>query len=61
MAELLYLEGLHAQTAGDPGAGRADLTRALAVFDRLPVAWRPHADLPSAGERVDEIRQSVAG
>ena len=60
MAELLYLEGLHAQAAGEPGAGRADLTRALAVFGRLPAEWRPHADLPSAGERVDEIRQSVA-
>jgi hypothetical protein len=60
MAELLYLEGLHAQAAGEPGAGRADLTRALAVFGRLPAGWRPHADLPSAGERVDEIRESVA-
>ena len=60
MAELLYLEGLHAQAAGEPGAGRADLARALAVFGRLPAGWRPHADLPSAGERVDEIRDSVA-
>jgi hypothetical protein len=60
MAELLYLEGLHAQAANEPGAGRADLTRALAVFGRLPAEWRPHAELPSAGERVNEIRQSVA-
>jgi hypothetical protein len=60
MAELLYLEGLHAHAAAEPGAGRGDLTRALAVFGRLPAGWRPHADLPSAGERVDEIRQRLA-
>jgi hypothetical protein len=59
MAELLYLEGLHADAAGAPGAGQADLTRALAVFGRLPATWRPHADLPSAGERAAEIQQRL--
>jgi hypothetical protein len=33
------------------------LTRALAIFGRLPAAWRPHDELPSAGQRAAEIRQ----
>jgi hypothetical protein len=55
MAELLYLEGMRARTADEPGAGTEDFKRARAVFGRLAASWRPHADLPSAGERVEEI------
>jgi hypothetical protein len=56
MGELLYLEGLEARGANEDG-GRDDLSRALALFGRLPREWKPHPDLPSAGERADEIRQ----
>ena len=59
MAELLYLEGLHAHEAGEPCVGQSDLSRALAVFGRLTATFRPHEDLPSAGERVEEIRQRL--
>jgi hypothetical protein len=55
MAELLYLEGM-AGHEGDTGdRGRADLTRARAIYARLAQDWRPSAALPSAGERCDEI------
>ena len=37
-----------------------DLNRAVAVFGRLPATFRPHGDLPSAGERLEEIRQRLA-
>lgn len=55
MAELLYLEGLHADAGGDAAAAGAAFTRAHAVFTRLPPSWRPHDELPSAGERAAEI------
>jgi hypothetical protein len=55
MGELLYLEGLDARETGSGDGGRGDLERALALFGRLPAAWRPHPDLPSAGERAAEI------
>ena len=56
MGELLYLEGVHTHASGNGDRGRGDLSRALAVFVRLPPAWRPHAELAAAGERVAEIR-----
>jgi hypothetical protein len=56
MAELLYLEGLHArsQVGGD---ARGDFARALSIFERLPPEWRPSDDLAAAGERVAELRR----
>jgi hypothetical protein len=60
MAELLYLEGLRANAAGDGAAARSDFARALAVFGRLDATWRPQADLPAAGDRIAEIRQALA-
>ena len=54
MAELLYLEGLHAGAPPD-GAGGPDLERALVVFRHLPPAWKPSDDFETAGERVAEI------
>ncbi len=55
MAELLYLEGLHAHGSGAPG-WRADLERALAILTHLPGDWRPDRPFASAGERLAEIR-----
>jgi hypothetical protein len=55
LAELLYLEGLHARQTGAPDAGRGDLARARTIFDRLPAGWAPSADFPSAGDRSAEI------
>jgi hypothetical protein len=56
MAELLYLEGLHAGGA----AGHADFERALAILLRLPREWRPASDFDTVGERVDELRALLA-
>lgn len=55
MAELLYLEGLHAQSSGDSG-WRADLEGALALLARLPTDWRPGDAFATAGERANELR-----
>jgi hypothetical protein len=55
MAELLYLEGLHAHGSGVPG-WRADFARALAILAHVPHDWRPDPTFPSAGERLAEIR-----
>ena len=55
MAELLYLEGIHASGSGMSGS-QADLERALALLVRLPPDWRPADAFPTAGERVNEIR-----
>ena len=57
MGELLYLEGLRVRGAAQADGGGDDFARALAVFSRLPTAWRPHAELPSAGERAAEVRR----
>ena len=61
MGELLYLEGLRAGSLGEPGGGRDDVARARAVFARLPAGFRPHADLPSAAERLHDIDERVIG
>lgn len=55
MAELLYLEGLQALDA-DPDDASADLTRALAILERMEPQWRPTSDMPSANELASEIR-----
>jgi hypothetical protein len=55
LAELLYLEGLNAKTAGGEG-WRGDLKRALAILASLPIDWRPGDAFASAGERAEEIR-----
>jgi hypothetical protein len=55
LGELLYLAGLGAQETGG-GDGRADFSRALAVFAQVRADWRPQAGLASAGERCQEIR-----
>ncbi len=59
MAELLYLEGLHPRASGE-SSRRADLERALAIFDRLPQDWRPTDGFATAGERVEEIRTRLS-
>ena len=55
MGELLYLEGLHSKSSGEP-AWRADLERASALLVRLPPDWRPGAACATAGERTEELR-----
>ena len=57
MAELLYLEGLHARETASGDQGRADLERAYAVFSRLPPDWKAAEELASAGDRSLELRQ----
>jgi len=56
MAELLYVEARAALAAGDDRPADADLQRALALFALISPSWRPGADLPTAGERVVELR-----
>jgi hypothetical protein len=60
MAELLYLEGLQARSSA-AGAGRADLARAVAIYQRLPPDWKPSADFVTAGDRAAEITRLLAG
>ena len=55
MAELLYLDGLHAKEAGSEWRG--NLERALALLARLPEDWRPGPAFPAVGERASEIRE----
>jgi len=55
MAELLYLEGLHAHASGAAG-WRADFERALAILTHVPHDWRPDPAFPTAGQRLAEIR-----
>src|SRR5687767_3706453 len=55
MAELLYLEGLHARTLAAEG-WRGDLSRALSLFVRLEPDWRPGDAFTPAAERAAEIR-----
>lgn len=59
MGELLLIEGIQSREEGASAAARADLQRALTVFSEIDPAWRPQPDLPSAGERVSEIRQAL--
>jgi len=56
LAELLHVEALAARAAGDERQADGDLRRALALFARIPPAWRPGTDLPTAGERLAEVR-----
>jgi hypothetical protein len=56
MAELLYAEALAARAAGQERQGGGDLRRAAVLFAHLDTPWKPSADLPSAGDRVAEIR-----
>jgi hypothetical protein len=56
VAELLHLSGLH-DAGGPPPAGRGDLQRALALFDRLDPQWRASDGFPTAGERAGEVRR----
>lgn len=60
MAELLFLEGLQAREEGNDLRARADLERAHLILSRLDAAWRPQADLASAGERLAEIDRLMA-
>lgn len=59
VAELLYLDGLAAREAGTGDRGRHDHARALALFGRLPAAWRPDDTLASAGERCTELQEML--
>ena len=56
MAELLHVEAVHARASGQEQRAVDDLRRALALFARIPPAWRPGDDAPSAGERVAELQ-----
>jgi hypothetical protein len=56
VAELLHLSGRHGADAA-PTAGRGDLLRALALFQRLDPQWRASDGFPTAGERADEVRR----
>lgn len=58
MAELLYLEALDAQASSAEGGGRADFTRALALFEHLPPDWKPTDGFVTAAARAEEIRSS---
>lgn len=55
MAELLYLDGLHAHTSGAPG-WQGDFERAYAILSHVPPQWRPNDAFASAEERAGEIR-----
>jgi hypothetical protein len=61
LAELLYLEGLHAAAGGRADGGRHDFERALALCEQVPHDWQPGPGFATAGERTREIRQRLAG
>lgn len=58
MAELLYLEGL-ANLDAAPDAARADLSRALAILERMEPGWRPNDELPAVSDLAGEIRSTL--
>jgi hypothetical protein len=57
MAELLFVEGMAARSAGDEQQAEDDLRRALALFARIAPEWKPGADLVTAADRIAELRQ----
>jgi hypothetical protein len=59
MAELLYLEGLQAQSSST-GNARGDFERALAIFSRLAPEWTPSEDFPVAADRAAELERLLA-
>jgi hypothetical protein len=59
LAELLYLAGLQAD-AEDPGSGRRDFSRALALLDHVPPAWTPPGDFGAASTLADELASLLA-
>ena len=60
MAELLFLEGMHARAEGHVEAARADLDRARLILSKLPPDWRPQTDLSTAGERLEDIANALS-
>lgn len=58
-AELLYLEGLSARSAGAEAEACALFRKVQAVLERVPRDWRPSDDLPTAGERLEEARERL--
>ena len=60
MAELLFLEGMHARAEGHVEAARADLDRARLILSKLPPDWRPQTDLAMAGERLEDIARALS-
>ena len=60
LAELLFLEGMHAREEGHVEAARADLDRARLLLSKLPPDWRPQAGLASAGERLNDIASALS-
>jgi hypothetical protein len=60
LAQLLFLEGMHAREEGRVEAARADLDRARLILLKLPPDWRPQTDLATAGERLEDISRALA-
>lgn len=59
MGELLLIDAWRSHEEGDHDRARADFERALTVFSKIDAAWRPQPDLPSASDRVTDIRQAI--
>jgi hypothetical protein len=59
-AELLYLDGLEAEVAGDAEATRRSFEKALRLFSLLEPAGAFLVGWPEAGERAEEIRLKLA-
>lgn len=57
MAELLYLDGLHAQAKGDPDDALASYRRALRLF--LALDPRVIGGIPDAADRVRELEDRI--
>jgi hypothetical protein len=57
MAELLFLEALQAREAGDLGQAKRDLERALQLHAWVEPDWKPFEELPTVGERMEEMRR----
>jgi len=57
VAEVLYLDGLRARTAGEPDAARRRFEKALRLHRRVDVSLDLPEDSPTSGEREAEIRE----
>lgn len=60
MAEILYLDGLHATLTEQDEIGRASLLKARALYDLIRPAGGMLVGFPEASARIDEIDRLLA-
>lgn len=60
LAELLYLDGLHAERRGRPEAAAASFARSRHLYGAVEPGWTAEIELPDADERRRELDARLA-